>query len=151
MDIIKLKKGVKPEYSLENLKLLCKDGKFYQNKEIKYADRKISKTEEIINDEDFVESCVVDVPEAAQDLLEDGEEIRWISMKKFGDWVVYGQNGQVLVRCGRPSEIALWATENLPQYRKQIMTGKNGYTPKMGRWNNETNRYERIISMNKAE
>ena len=61
-----------------------------------------------------------------------------------GDWVVYGQNGQVLVRCGRPSEIALWATENLPQYRKQIMTGKNGYTPKMGRWNNETNKYERI-------
>lgn len=46
LDIIKLKKGVKPEYSLENLKLLCKDGKFYQNKEIKYADRKISKTEE---------------------------------------------------------------------------------------------------------
>ena len=33
-----------------------------------------------------------------------------------GDWVVYGQNDQVLVRCGRPSEIALWATENLPQY-----------------------------------
>ena len=47
-----------------------------------------------------------------------------------GEWVVYGQNGQVLVKCGRPSEIALWATENLPQYRKQIMTGKNGYTPK---------------------
>ena len=47
-----------------------------------------------------------------------------------GDWVVYGQNGQVLVRCGRPSEIALWATENLPQYRKQIMTGKNGFIPK---------------------
>jgi hypothetical protein len=47
-----------------------------------------------------------------------------------GDWVVYGQNGQVLVRCGRPSEIAIWATENLPQYRKQIMTGKNGYIPK---------------------
>lgn len=61
-----------------------------------------------------------------------------------GDWVVYGKNGQVLVRYGRPSEIALWATENLPQYRKQIMTGKNGYTPKMGRWNNETNKYERI-------
>ena len=47
-----------------------------------------------------------------------------------GDWVVYGQNGQVLVRCGRPSEIAIWATENLPQYRKQIMAGKNGYIPK---------------------
>lgn len=61
-----------------------------------------------------------------------------------GDWVVYGKNGQVLVRCGRPSEIALWATENLPQYRKQIMTGKNGYIPKMGRWNTETNKYERV-------
>lgn len=61
-----------------------------------------------------------------------------------GDWVVYGQNGQVLVRCGRPSEIALWATENLPQYRKQIMTGKNGYIPKIGRWNTETNKYERV-------
>lgn len=51
-----------------------------------------------------------------------------------GDWVVYGQNGQVLVRCGRPSEIALWATENLPQYRKQIMSGKNGYIPTMSYW-----------------
>ena len=61
-----------------------------------------------------------------------------------GDWVVYGQNGQVLVRCGRPSEIALWATENLPQYRKQIMTGKNGYIPKMDKWNAETNKYERV-------
>jgi len=60
-----------------------------------------------------------------------------------GDWVVYGKNGQVLVRCGRPSEIALWATENLPQYRKQIMTGKNGYTPMMSRWNSETNKVER--------
>ena len=50
--------------------------------------------------------------------------------QESGDWVVYGQNGQVLVRCGRPSEIAIWATENLPQYRKQIMTGKNGYIPK---------------------
>jgi hypothetical protein len=60
-----------------------------------------------------------------------------------GDWVVYGQNGQVLVRCSRPSEIALWATENLPQYRKQIMTGKNGYTPMMSRWNSDTNKVER--------
>lgn len=49
----------------------------------------------------------------------DGEE---------GDWVVYGQNGQIL-KMGNPSEIAIWATENLPQYRKQIMTGKNGYIP----------------------
>jgi len=58
-----------------------------------------------------------------------------------GDWVVYGQNGQVLVRCGRPSEIALWATENLPQYRKQIMTGKNGYIPMTGHWDNDTRKY----------
>ena len=61
-----------------------------------------------------------------------------------GDWVVYGQNGQVLVRCGRPSEIAIWATENLPQYRKQIMTGKNGYIPKMSIWDAEANKYKRI-------
>ena len=47
-----------------------------------------------------------------------------------GDWVVYGENGQVLVRKNEPSKIAIWATENLPQYRKQIMTGKNGYIPK---------------------
>lgn len=61
-----------------------------------------------------------------------------------GDWVVYGQNGQVLVRCGRPSEIAIWATENLPQYRKQIMTGKNGYIPKMSIWDAEANKPKRI-------
>ena len=61
-----------------------------------------------------------------------------------GDWVVYGQNGQVLVRCGRPSEIAIWATENLPQYRKQIMTGKNGYIPKMSIWDAEANKFKRI-------
>ena len=51
-----------------------------------------------------------------------------------GDWVVYGAKGQILVRCGRPSEIAIWATENLPQYRKQIMSGKNGYIPTMSYW-----------------
>ena len=61
-----------------------------------------------------------------------------------GDWVVYGQNGQVLVRCGRPSEIALWATENLPQYRKQIMTGKNGYTPKQWVYDKEQGRSKPI-------
>lgn len=61
-----------------------------------------------------------------------------------GDWVVYGQNGQVLVRCGRPSEIALWATENLPQYRKQIMTGKNGYTPKQWVYNKELGKSKAI-------
>ena len=61
-----------------------------------------------------------------------------------GDWVVYGQNGQVLVRCGRPSEIALWATENLPQYRKQIMTGKNGYTPKQWVYDKELGKSKAI-------
>jgi len=61
-----------------------------------------------------------------------------------GDWVAYGQNGQVLVRCGRPSEIALWATENLPQYRKQIMTGKNGYTPKQWVYDKEQGRSKPI-------
>lgn len=60
-----------------------------------------------------------------------------------GDWVVYGQNGQVLVRCGRPSEIALWATENLPQYRKQIMSGKNGYIPTMSYWDENERRVVR--------
>ena len=51
-----------------------------------------------------------------------------------GDWVVYGAKGQILVRRERPSEIAIWATENLPQYRKQIMSGKNGYIPTMSYW-----------------
>ena len=64
--------------------------------------------------------------------------------QESGDWVVYGKNGQVLVRCGRPSEIAIWATENLPQYRKQIMTGKNGYIPKMSIWDAEANKSKRI-------
>lgn len=61
-----------------------------------------------------------------------------------GDWVVYGQNGQVLVRKNEPSEIALWATENLPQYRKQIMTGKNGYTPKQWVYNKELGKSKAI-------
>ena len=43
-----------------------------------------------------------------------------------------------------PSEIAYWATENLPQYRKQIMTGKNGYIPKMSIWDAEANKSKRI-------
>lgn len=47
----------------------------------------------------------------------------------WGDWVVKGLNDQVLKK-GKPSEIAFWATDNLPQYRKQIMAGKNGYIPK---------------------
>ena len=39
-DIIKFKKGKKPKFSTENLKLLAKDGKFYKNSEIKYADKR---------------------------------------------------------------------------------------------------------------
>lgn len=46
LDIIKYKKGCFPTYSISNLKLLCKDGKFYTNSVIKYVDRKISKSEE---------------------------------------------------------------------------------------------------------
>lgn len=41
-----MKKGLKPNYSTENIKLLCKDGKYHLNNEVKYADRKISKSEE---------------------------------------------------------------------------------------------------------
>ena len=40
-------------------------------------------------------------------------------------WCIYGQNGQVFKR-GTPMEIVRWALSNLPQYRKQIMYGKNG-------------------------
>lgn len=68
----------------------------------------------------------------------------FIPVENDGDWVVYGQNGQTLFRGENPSDVAVWATNNLPQYRKQIMTGKNGYIPKMGRWNTETNKYERV-------
>ena len=45
LDIIKFKQDQKPTYSTSNLKLLCKDGKFHLNTEIKYADRRISKAE----------------------------------------------------------------------------------------------------------
>lgn len=46
-----------------------------------------------------------------------------------GEWCIYGMNGQIL-KSGKPSEILDWALDNLPQYRKQIMAGKNGYIPK---------------------
>lgn len=45
-----------------------------------------------------------------------------------GEWCIYGMNNQVL-KSGRPSEILEWVLTNLPQYRKQIMAGKNGFTP----------------------
>lgn len=56
----------------------------------------ISTTEEIFNNEKLVGSHVVDVPEAAQDLLEEGEEIRWFTTKNYGNanWnniYVYGK------------------------------------------------------------
>jgi hypothetical protein len=44
------------------------------------------------------------------------------------DWNIEGLNGQVF-KCGKPSELADWATNNLPQYRKQILAGKSGYQP----------------------
>jgi len=68
----------------------------------------------------------------------------FITVENDGDWIVYGQKGQVLFRGEKPSDVAFWATNNLPQYRKQIMTGKNGYIPKIHRWNTETNRYEKV-------
>ena len=52
--------------------------------------------------------------------------IRWSGEQ--GEWVVEGQDGQIL-KAGKPSDIAYWAVDNLPQYRKQIMAGKNGYIP----------------------
>lgn len=45
--------------------------------------------------------------------------------REVGDWRIYGNKGQVL-KSGSPSEILNWVLENLPQYRKQIMVGKNG-------------------------
>lgn len=49
--------------------------------------------------------------------------------REYGCWCLYGMKGQVL-KSGDPSEILDWVLTNLPQYRKQIMAGKNGYTPK---------------------
>lgn len=43
-----------------------------------------------------------------------------------GGWCIYGNKGQVLFS-GKPSEILEWVLKHLPQYRKQIMVGKNGY------------------------
>lgn len=48
---------------------------------------------------------------------------------EIGDWCIYGMNNQVL-KSGSPSTILNWVLNNLPQYRKQIMAGKNGYIPK---------------------
>lgn len=51
--------------------------------------------------------------------------------KESGEWVVEGRtSGRILFSASRPSEIAYWAVENLPQYRKQIMAGKNGFIPR---------------------
>ena len=64
-------------------------------------------------------------------------------VRNYGDWVVYGNKGQILMSTSNPSEIADWATNNLPQYRKQIMTGKNGYIPKRSVFDKEKNKYVR--------
>ena len=48
---------------------------------------------------------------------------------EIGDWCIYGMNNQIL-KSGSPSTILSWVLNNLPQYRKQIMAGKNGYIPK---------------------
>lgn len=47
---------------------------------------------------------------------------------EIGEWCIYGKNDQVL-KAGEPSEILDWVLTNLPQYRKQIMAGKNGFIP----------------------
>ena len=44
------------------------------------------------------------------------------------DWEIEGLNGQIF-KTGTPSKLADWATDNLPQYRKQILAGKSGYRP----------------------
>ena len=49
--------------------------------------------------------------------------------RNVSEWCIYGMNDQVL-KSGEPSEILNWVLNNLPQYRKQIMAGKNGYIPK---------------------
>lgn len=41
------------------------------------------------------------------------------------EWKIYGRRGQVLMS-GTPSELAQWATNNVAQYRRQILFGKNG-------------------------
>ena len=45
LDIIKLKRDTKPSFSIANINVLAKDGLFYPNNEVKYADRKVSKAE----------------------------------------------------------------------------------------------------------
>lgn len=45
LDLIKSKKDIKPSFSIANIKVLSKDGHFYPNNEVKYADRKVSKAE----------------------------------------------------------------------------------------------------------
>lgn len=51
-----------------------------------------------------------------------------------GEWAILGNNNQIL-KSGKPSELVDWAIDNLPQYRKQIMIGKNGFNIKKKRYN----------------
>lgn len=57
-----------------------------------------------------------------------------------GDWCVRGKKGNIL-KSGSPSEIAAWATANLPQYRKSILSGKSGYIPKRTYYDKETGKF----------
>lgn len=55
----------------------------------------------------------------------------FIPIKNTSDgWTIEGQHYQTLKSADKPSEIVDWVMDNLPQYRKQVMTGKNGYIPK---------------------
>lgn len=49
LDIIKFKKDQKPSFPVTNIKVLAKDGRFYLNNEVKYADRKVSRAESECN------------------------------------------------------------------------------------------------------
>ncbi|MEE3309735.1 hypothetical protein, partial [Sharpea azabuensis] len=63
-----------------------------------------------------------------------------------GDWEIEGLNGQIFKKAEKPSELADWATDNLPQYRNQILAGKSGYQP----WGFSRPKYYNE-SVNKAE
>lgn len=55
-------------------------------------------------------------------------------------WVIEGKHYQILKAADKPSELVKWVMDNLPQYRKEIMTGKSGYIPK--RYNPVTQKSE---------
>ena len=61
---------------------------------------------------------------------------------EIGDWCIYGMNNQVL-KSGSPSTILNWVLNNLTQYRKQIMAGKNGYIPMRSVYDQDTHKIKR--------